>query len=338
MTRKPAKARTTPAPRRRPGDDPQHGRALLRCRLLTRLTEDRLVRLYHQGRISGGVYTSRGQEAIGAATAAAGGPDDLYAPLIRDMTVHIGRGEPVLDIFRHYLGRVTGPMKGRDGNVHYGCLARGVYPMISHLGAMLPVVTGAVLARRRQGRPTVGFAYLGDGATSTGDFHEAVNFAAVFDAPVIFVIENNQFAYSTPTARQFRCANLADRAAGYGIEGLAADGNEALDLFQLTRGLVERLRARPRPVLLVCDTMRMRGHGEHDDFAYVPRDLLARYAARDPLDLARARLSAAGALTAAAAARLEQECLAEVDAACQQALAEPPPDPATLTEGVYAAD
>jgi len=337
MSRKQTKATPPAAARGRPAQAAPPGSALLKCMLLTQLTEERLVRLYHQGRISGGVYISRGQEAIGAATAAAGGPDDLYAPLIRDMSVHIGRGEPVLDIFRHCLGRVTGPMKGRDGNVHYGCLARGVYPMISHLGAMLPVVTGAVMARRRQGRPAVGFAYLGDGATSTGDFHEAVNFAAVFDVPVIFVIENNQFAYSTPITRQFRCRNLADRAVGYGIEGLAADGNEAVDLYRLVRGLVDQLRVRPRPVLLVCDTMRMRGHGAHDDFSYVPRDLLERFTARDPLDLARARLIADGALTAAEVARLEQVCQAEVDAACQQALAEPPPDPATLTEGVYAA-
>ncbi|MBP7830477.1 MAG: thiamine pyrophosphate-dependent dehydrogenase E1 component subunit alpha [Kiritimatiellae bacterium] len=310
--------------------------AVVRCMWRARLTEERLVRLYHQGRIFGGVYTGIGQEAIGAATACAGGPDDLFAPCIRNMTVHLARGMPVLDIFRQYLGRATGPTRGRDGNVHYGNLANGVYAMISHLGAMLPVVTGGVMARRRLGRPAVGVAYIGDGATSTGDFHEALNFASVFDAPVLFVIENNKFAYSTPSASQYRCARLADRASGYGMEGLVADGNDAVGLHRLARELLAKMREKPRPILLECDTMRMRGHGEHDDCAYVPKELVESYAARDPLRLARERLAAEGALAAAAFDRIGQECQAEVDAGYHRALAEPAPDPATLTHGVYA--
>lgn len=309
---------------------------LLRCMLRARLTEERLVRLYHQGRIFGGVYTGIGQEAIGAATALAGGSDDLFAPCIRNMTVHLARGTSVLEIFRQYLGRATGPTRGRDGNVHYGNLERGVYTMISHLGAMLPVITGGVLARRRRGRPAVGVAYIGDGATSTGDFHEALNFAAVMDAPVIFVVENNKFAYSTPNERQYRCAHLADRAIGYGMEGIRADGNDAVALHLLARRLFPDLRARPRPILLECDTMRMRGHGEHDDCSYVPPDLLKTYAGRDPIQRARERLLAEGILTAEDGERLQQACQTEVDQAYHTALAEPPPDPATLTEGVYA--
>ena len=301
-----------------------------------RLTEERLVRLYHQGRIFGGVYTGIGQEAIGAATACAGGPDDLFAPCIRNMTVHVARGMPVLDIFRQYLGRVTGPTRGRDGNVHYGNPSQGVYAMISHLGAMLSVVTGGVMARRRRGLAAAGVAYIGDGATSTGDFHEALNFAAVFDVPVLFVIENNKFAYSTPSKSQYRCARLADRAVGYGMEGLVADGNDVVSLHQLARGLLADMREKPRPVLLECDTMRMRGHGEHDDCSYVPKDLVEAYAARDPLRLARERLAAEGWLEAAAFDRIEKECQAEVDAGYHRALAEPAPDPATLTQGVYA--
>ena len=312
--------------------------AIYRCMALARRIEERLIRLYHQGQIFGGVYTGRGQEAIGAATALAGGTEDLYAPCIRNMTVHIGRGESALNVFRQYLGRVTGPTRGRDGNVHYGNLENGVYTMISHLGAMLSVVTGGVMAKRYRGIDAVGVAYIGDGATSTGDFHEAVNFAAVFNAPVIFLVENNKYAYSTPNVTQYRCKNLVDRAPGYGIEGVQADGNDAVALHLLVRQLMDDLRAKPRAVLLECDTMRMRGHGEHDDFSYVPRELLAQYEQRDPLTVARGRLTAEGALTAAELDAVERGCQEEVDRAYHQALNEPEPDPSTVTEGVYAGE
>jgi TPP-dependent pyruvate/acetoin dehydrogenase alpha subunit len=308
----------------------------MRSMTLSRLAEERLVRLYHQGKIFGGVYTGIGQEAIGAATTAACGDDDLFAPCIRSMTVHLGRGQTVLNIFRQYLGRASGPTGGRDGNVHHGNMTRGVLAMISHLGAMLPVLTGAVMARRRQGLDSIGIAYIGDGATSTGDYHEAVNFAAVFDVPVVFLVENNKYAYSTPSSGQYRCAKLADRAVGYGIEGVCADGNDAVELHALMCELVNRMRAEPRPVLLECDTMRMRGHGEHDDFSYVPRQLLDEYAKRDPLVVARKRLTSEGVFSPDELDALEQDCRQEVDASYHQALSEPAPDPASLMEGVYA--
>lgn len=309
---------------------------LLRCMLRARRSEERLIRLYHQSKVYGGVYTGIGHEAIGAATALAAGPGDLLAPCIRDLTVHLARGQSVLNIFRQWLARRDGPTRGRDGNVHHGQLSQGVFAMISHLGAMLPVVAGGVLARRMRGEDAVGIAYCGDGATSTGDFHEAVNFAAVRGLPVLFVIENNQYAYSTPTALQFKCEHLVLRAPGYGIDGHQADGNEAVGLHLLARELLADMRERPRPMLLECLTMRMRGHGEHDDFSYVPRDLLARFEQRDPLAVASARLLAEGRVTAAEWEALQQEVQAEVDAAYAQALSEPKPDPATLMDGVYA--
>ena len=309
---------------------------VLRSMMLARLTEERLVRLYHQGQIFGGVYTGIGQEAIGAATAAACGDQDLFAPCIRNMSLHIGRGQSVLNIFRQYLGRADGPTRGRDGNVHHGNPARGVYAMISHLGAMLPVLTGAVLAARRLGRDAVGFAYIGDGATSTGDFHEAINFAAVFDVPVVFLIENNKYAYSTPNIRQYRCEHLVDRAKGYGVEGFSADGNDMVALHLLARRLVADLRRRPRAVLLECDTMRMRGHGEHDDFSYVPRDLLDEYAKRDPIQSGWRQLMAANLASREELDQMERDCREEVNSAYHQALSEPPPAPTTLMEGVYA--
>ncbi|MCX7006299.1 MAG: thiamine pyrophosphate-dependent dehydrogenase E1 component subunit alpha [Kiritimatiellaeota bacterium] len=232
-----------------------------------------------------------------------------------------------MDIFRQFLGRVTGPTHGRDGNIHHGELHRGVYAMISHLGAMLPVVTGGVMARRRLGRPAVGFAY----------FHEAVNFAAVFDVPVIFVVENNQFAYSTPNAHQFRCKSLVDRAVGYGIQGVAADGNDVLALRATVATLVAEIRTAPRPVLLVCETMRMRGHGEHDDASYVPRELLAAWEKRCPILMLRQKLLAAQLATETELDALDAAVQAEINEAYQQALSDPLPNPATLLEGVYAA-
>jgi TPP-dependent pyruvate/acetoin dehydrogenase alpha subunit len=309
---------------------------LYRAMVLSRKIEERLIRLYHQARIYGGVYTGIGHEAIGAAAAAAGGPEDLYAPLIRDMTVHVGRGETARNIFRQWLARAEGPTRGRDGNVHYGNLRNGVYTMISHLGAMLPVVVGGVMAKRRRGFDTIGFGFIGDGGTSTGDFHEAVNFAAVYDVPVIFIIENNQYAYSTPREFQYKCERLADKAPGYGIEGHRLDGNDAAELLLFFRALAADLRARPRAALVECDTLRMRGHGEHDDASYIPKELLARYAARDPIKLARARLSEEGALPISDLDAIEAACAAEVDAAYREALRDAPPDPATLTDGVYA--
>ncbi len=310
--------------------------ALLRVMLLARRIEERLIRLYHQGRIFGGVYCGFGQEAIGTATTAVASADDLFAPCIRDMTVHLGRGTTPRDIFRQFLGRANGPTRGRDGNIHYGELHRGVFAFISHLGAMLPVVTGGVMARRRLGRPAVGFAYIGDGGTSTGDFHEAVNFAAVFEVPVIFVVENNQFAYSTPNAHQFRCKDLVDRAVGYGIQGVKADGNDVLELRATVAALVEEIREKPRAVLLVCETMRMRGHGEHDDASYVPRELLAAWEQRCPIRVLREKLVAATLASEAELDALDTAVQAEINEAFQQALGDPAPSPSTLMEGVYA--
>lgn len=309
---------------------------LMRCMILSRRIEERLVRLYHQGKIIGGCYVGIGQEAIGAATSLAAGRDDLFAPLIRNLTVHLGRGLTTLETFRHWLGRRTGITRGRDGNVHHGDLSRGVYAMISHLGAMLPVVTGGVMARRRAGLDAVGVGYIGDGASSTGDFHEAINFAAVFDVPVLFVVENNKFAYSTPNSAQFRCKRLVDRAAGYGIEGHNVDGNDAVGLYLTTKRILDDIRVHPRPIMMECDTLRMRGHGEHDDASYVPAELKAAYAARDPLRGARAQLVGAGVLSEAELEALDRQLIVEIEQAVQQALREPAPDPSTLMEGIYA--
>ena len=309
---------------------------MLCCMILARKADERLIKLYHQSKIYGGVYLGIGQEAIGAATVAAARPEDLFAPLIRNMSVHVGRGESMLNIFRQWLGRVTGPTRGRDGNVHHGNMSRGVYAMISFLGAMLPVVVGGIMARRKQGIPAVGFAYIGEGGTSTGDFHEAVNFAGVFDVPVIFIVENNHYAYSLPAESQSRCEHFADKAVGYGIEGMTTDGNDAVSLYDLLKPLVDDIRATPRPVIVECETMRMRGHGEHDDFSYVPQELLEEYRNRDPLKLLIEHLQKDEVMTADGVAELGERCQQEVNEAYLAALKDETPRPETLCDGVYA--
>lgn len=308
---------------------------VLRLMIRARRVDERLIKLCRQGRMRGSAFTGIGQEAISAAVAVASQAEDLFAPCIRNMALHLGRGQTPLGVFRQALARAESPTGGRDGNVHFGCLENGVYTMISHLGSMVSVVAGGVMARRRQGQDAVGVAFVGDGATSTGDFHEALNFAAVFDIPLLVVIENNHYAYSTPTEKQFRCHHLKDRAVGYGIPGYSADGNNAAEMYVTVRDIMDDMRAHPRPALLEAETMRMRGHGEHDDFKYVPKDLLLVYERRDPIKLAVKAMISTKMLTEAQLQSMEEEIVAEVDAASRQALSEEEPRADTLTQGVY---
>src|SRR5258706_16313280 len=198
-----------------------------RFMLLSRILDEKLASLYRAGKIHGGVFLGRGQEALSVATGLALREGDIFAPLIRDQAGRLAFGEPILDAVRTYFGSALGPMRGRDGNVHRGRPQQGLLPMISHLGAMISVVNGALFARRMKGAAgAVGVACCGDGATSTGAFHEALNQAAVEKLPLVLVVANNQFAYSTPSSRQFACRSLVDRAAGYGVEGHSVDGTD----------------------------------------------------------------------------------------------------------------
>src|SRR6267154_2327560 len=199
--------------------------AAFRWMLLARVTEEKLASLYRGGKITGGVFLGKGQEALSAASGIALRKGDVFAPLIRDQAGRLAFGESLLDCTRTYMGSRLGPMRGRDGNVHRGRPREGLMAMISHLGAMLPVVAGTLLARRFQGiEGTVGAVSLGDGATSTGAFHEGLNLAAVEKLPLVLVVANNQYAYSTPTSRQFACDDLVDKAIGYGVAGHNVDG------------------------------------------------------------------------------------------------------------------
>ncbi|MBT7068581.1 MAG: thiamine pyrophosphate-dependent dehydrogenase E1 component subunit alpha [Verrucomicrobia bacterium] len=309
---------------------------VLRLMVLARKVDEQIIKLCHQGRIHGSSFTGIGQEAISTAAAIASQPQDLFGPCIRNLALHLGRGETPLGIMRQVLARRDSATGGRDGNIHHGRLENGVYAMISHLGAMISVVAGGVMAKRRQGIDAVGVAFVGDGTTSTGDFHEALNFAAVFDIPILVIIENNHYAYSTPTSGQYRCRRLVDRAAGYGIDGVSADGNNAAEMYVTVNEILTDIRRTPRPVLLEAETMRMRGHGEHDNFKYVPEELLLLYRRRDPINLAVRAMAAAKLMDSEQFAALETSITEEVAAAARQALSEEEPSADTLLQGVYA--
>jgi len=276
------------------------------------------------------VYLGRGQEAFSAALGVSlERGHDVFAPLIRDMAGRLAFGEPLLDPARTYLGSALGPMRGRDGNIHRGRPAEGMPAMISHLGAMVSVVCGMLMARRFKGDLTaVGATCVGDGATSTGAFHEAVNLAAVERLPLVIAVANNQFAYSTPTERQFACRDLADRAVGYGIEGHTVDGTDLAACLMVFGQAVARARAGHGPQLVVGNLLRLTGHGAHDDGSYVPEALKQTALGRDCLDLARQHLLVHALATAAELERWDREVSDEVQTAVATAQKDPAPEAA----------
>lgn len=255
-----------------------------RLMLLARLLDDKFASLYRAGKIHGGVFLGRGQEALSVAAGVALRPGDVFAPLIRDQAGRLAFGETILDAARTYLGSALGPMRGRDGNVHRGRPKEGLLPMISHLGAMISVVNGALFAKRMKGGAgAVGVACCGDGATSTGAFHEALNQAAVEKLPLVLVVANNQYAYSTPTSRQFACHSLVDRAEGYNVEGHAVDGTDLAACLKVLGDAIARARGGHGPQLVVARLLRLCGHGEHDDAGYVDARMKSSPIGRDCL-------------------------------------------------------
>ena len=310
---------------------------LLRLMLLHRLTEERVMLLYRQGRISGSVYTGRGQEAVGAAAGLALGPDDVVAPLNRELGCHYARGVTPADAFRNFLGKGDGPTRGRDGNMHFGVPARGVFPLVSMLGDLCPVVVGAALAFKRRREARVAMTFWGDGAMSVGDVHEGLNLAAVLHVPVVFVLQSNGYAYSTPTTRQMVNQSMAERVTGgWGIPAETVDGTDAIATFTTVRAAVERARAGGGPQAVECISLRIDGHAAHDDGKYMDQDRRRDYLERrDPIERLLARLR----LDGLADDRLEaarEAALDEVNSGLAEAEASPAPDPATLADGVYA--
>jgi len=299
-----------------------------RAMLLARVLDDKFASLYRAGKIHGGVFLGRGQEALSAAVGVALHEGDVFAPLIRDLAGRLAFNEPILDGVRTYLGSTLGPMRGRDGNVHRGRPREGLLPMISHLGAMISVVNGALFARRMKNiTGTVGVAVCGDGATSTGSFHEALNQAAVEKLPLVMVVADNQYAYSTHTARQFVCRSLVDRAVGYGIPGCEVDGTDLSACLQVVGDAIVRARADPGPQLVVAHLLRLCGHGEHDDANYIDHRLKNSALGGDCLKLAEDFLRRKNWADAETLAQWRSETIQKVEDAVATVQREPTPDP-----------
>ncbi len=298
--------------------------------LLARVTEEKLASLYRGGKITGGVFLSKGQEALSATSGMALRKGDVFAPLIRDQAGRLAFGETLLDCTRTYMGSRLGPMRGRDGNVHRGRPREGVLAMISHLGAMLPVVAGTLLARRFRGiHDTVGLTSIGDGATSTGAFHEGLNLAAVEKLPLVVVVANNQYAYSTPNSRQFACEDLVDKAIGYGVASHSVDGTDLEACLRVLDEAVAAARAGGGPQFVVASLHRHVGHGEHDDASYVDPKLRESPLGADCLKLAEARLLAAGWADEDSLREMQEDAQRQIEEAVSTTLREALPDPNT---------
>ena len=304
--------------------------------VMMRAVEDRMVSMYRSGDLLGSLYTGHWHEAIAVGTASALRQDDFLAPLHRDLGAHLWRGMDPAQIMASFMGKATSPTGGRDGTLHYGRLDLNVYNPPSHIPDNYPVATGAAFAFVYRGEDRVALAYCGDGSTSEGDFHEAVNIAAVMKLPCIFIVENNQYAYSTPIRLQSAAADFAVKAAGYGIPGVTVDGTDVLAVHDATAEAVARARAGDGPSLIECVTMRMHGHAEHDPADYVPREMLEQWQQRDPVALFEARLLEHGVLDEEAAAKVREAARQKAIAARQKALADPLPDPATVEQALYA--
>ena len=299
-----------------------------RSMLLARVLDDKFASLYRAGKIHGGVFLGRGQEALSVATGINLRRGDVFAPLIRDGAGRLAFGEPVLDAVRTYLGSPLGPMRGRDGNVHRGRPREGLLPMVSHLGAMISVVNGTLIAKRFAGEAGfVGATCIGDGATSTGAFHEGINQAAVEKLPLVLVVANNQYAYSTPTARQFACRSLADKAAGYGVTAHAVDGVELNDCLRVLTRAVQSARNGDGPQMVVATLLRLCGHGEHDDASYVDPALKQSPLGRDCLKVAEDFLLQRQFADSASIAVWRSETIHEVEQAVATVQREVAPDP-----------
>jgi pyruvate dehydrogenase E1 component alpha subunit/2-oxoisovalerate dehydrogenase E1 component alpha subunit len=304
-----------------------------RWMLLARTLDEKLASLYRAGKIpGGGVYLGRGQEAVSVATGISLRKGDVFAPLIRDGAGRLAFGETPLEAVRTCLGSPLGPMRARDGNVHRGKPREGYLPMISHLGAMISVVNGTLMAHRFKGKTgTVGAASIGEGGTSTGACHEAINQAAVEKLPLVLVVADNQYAYSTPKSRQFACASLVDRAIGYGVEGHTVDGTDLEDCLRTIGEAVERARSGRGPQIVVANLLRLCGHGEHDDASYVSEKLKSSEIGRDCLAVAREELLENAWASASDFEQWQAAASAQIEEAVSTAQRDPQPDPALET-------
>jgi len=303
---------------------------------LNRELENQMVRLFRQNKIVGGLYPSLGQEAISVGTAYALGPGDWIAPMIRNIGSLLVRGFKPRDVITQHMALATSPTKGKDGTSHFGDLySRHVVAPTSMLGDLIPVMAGIAMAGRYLGQNIVTMTWIGDGGTSTGVFHEGLNLAAVQKAPFVLIVENNQWAYSTPTDKQSALRDLADRAKAYGMKSFIVDGNDVLAVERTTREAVAFARAGNGPVLIEAKTMRMLGHAQHDAAEYVPKELLASWKKSDPLDRFEKLLTEKKIWDAKTKKEIDERVVREIREDVEFAENSPVPAPETAEEGVY---
>lgn len=303
---------------------------------LTRSLEERLVNLYRQTKVVGGLYRSLGQEGESVGSAYALKPGDVLSPLIRNLGSMLVRGAKPVEVLRQYMAKATSPTRGRELNIHFNDLKLGYLGQISHLGDMVPVMAGIALSFKLRGEPRVGLVYVGDGAASAGAFHEGINFAAVQRLPLVVIVEHNGYSYSTPTSRQTAVERLAVKAKAYGIPGVTVDGNDVLAVYDTTRNAVERARGGGGVTLIEVVTYRRKGHAEHDDQRYQPPEEIARWEGNDPVDRYVEQLRRNGAGDDAILAAIDGRVNEVLDAAVQECENDPLPDPASALPEVYA--
>jgi TPP-dependent pyruvate/acetoin dehydrogenase alpha subunit len=306
---------------------------------LTRTLEERLVALYRQSKVIGGLFRSLGQEGESVASAYAlerGRHKDILSPLIRNLGSLLVMGARPVEILRQYMAKAESPTRGRELNVHFNDLETGYLGQISHLGDMIPVMAGIALTFKLRGEPRVGLVYIGDGGTSTGTFHEGLNLAAVQRLPLVVIGEYNHWAYSTPPEKQFAVRDLAEKAKGYGIAAVTVDGNDVFAVYEATKFAVDRARRGKGVHFIEVKTYRRKGHAEHDDQHYVPKEELERWAREnDPVDRYVQRLLGADLVHEADLKDIDDRVRVEVDQATDACVDEPLPQPETALPGVY---
>ena len=304
--------------------------------VMTRAVEDRMVSMYRSGDLLGSLYTGHWHEAISVGTASALRQDDFLAPIHRDLGAHLWRGMDPAQVMASFMGKATSPTGGRDGTLHYGRLDLNIYNLPSHIPDNYPVALGFAFAFQYRDEDGVSLAYCGDGSTSEGNFHESLNIAAAMKLPAIFIVENNQYAYSTPLRLQSAVKEYAVKAQAYGMPGVTVDGTDVLAVYDATSEAVARARAGEGPSLIEGVTMRMHGHAEHDPADYVPREMLEEWQKRDPVALFENVLLEHGIIDEETASKTREAARQKAIEARKKALADPLPDPATVEQGVYA--
>jgi TPP-dependent pyruvate/acetoin dehydrogenase alpha subunit len=303
---------------------------------LNRSVEERAAALYRQGKIVGGCYSSTGNEAVSVATTYGLEKDDYFVPLLRNCGGHLVRGQTPFHIFSQYLGRSTSPTGGKDCNVHIGNVKLKIPGIVSHLSAYMPLSCGIALACKRRKLDSVVINYIGNGGSNVGEFHEALNLAAVWKLPFILIIENNQYAYSTPNTMQYACKDLIDRAPGYGIEGVKIDGTDAFKVYETTKWALERARAGQGPYMIQTETMRLRGHAEHDGHEYVPKKVMKEWEKKDPLNIIVQKIKAQKIMTDKELKTVDEKIKTLIESDLERALAAPLPQPEDAAQGVFA--